>query len=305
MHSMKEQSTSSLLLPKFWLLWLAFSLIYPMTRLPLAIQHTIGQAFGFLLYHLGTRRRHIANVNLSLCFPELDASERKALLKEHYGLYGVCLMETFSAWWAKPSLFKNKVTYEGLEHLTKALEQGKGVLLLNGHFTTLEIGGRLLAQKIPFHMVYRAHKNPLIEKTMSSSRERWIGKAIDRRDIRQTLRSLKANHPVWFGPDQDYGKKHSVFVPFMGVMAATVTGTSRIAKLSGAPVVPYLARRTGNHGYHVIVFPPLEGFPGDDLEQDAIRINQWFEEQIRKEPADYLWTHRRFKTPPPGGKRPY
>jgi KDO2-lipid IV(A) lauroyltransferase len=302
---MSQPSTTSFLLPKYWLLWLAFALIYPITRLPLSIQFTVGRTFGFLLYHLGPARRHIANVNLTLCFPELDTNERKTLLKKHYALYGVCLVESFSAWWASSSLFTDNVTYEGLEHLTSALEQGKGVLLLNGHFTTLEIGGRLLGQKIPFHMIYRAHKNPLFEKIMTSGRERWIGKTIDRRDIRQTLRSLKSNHAVWYGPDQDYGKKHSVFVPFMGVMAATVTGTSRIAKLSGAPVVPYVVRRTTNYGYHVTVFPQIKDFPSDDLEHDATRINQWFEQQIRQEPEDYLWTHRRFKTPPPGGKRPY
>lgn len=302
---MKEQSKSSLLLPKFWLLWLAFALIYPITRLPLSIQHPIGRVLGFLLYYLGPRRRHIANVNLSLCFPELDADARKTLLKKHFGLLGISVIEMFSTWWAKPAIFDGKVTFEGIEHLTSALEQGKGVLVLGGHFTTLEIGGRLMAQKIPVDTIYRAHKNPLMEKVMTRGRERWMGKTIDRRNIKQILRSLRSNHLVWYGPDQDYGKKYSVFVPFMGVMAATVTGTSKLARISGSPVIASLVRRTDNYGYHIKLFPPLEGFPSDDLEQDATRINQWFEQQIRQEPADYLWTHRRFKTPPPGGKRPY
>jgi KDO2-lipid IV(A) lauroyltransferase len=295
----------SLLMPRFWLLWVGLALLFPVTQMPLSIQHHIGKIVGFLLYHLGPRRRHIAQVNLTLCFPELDAGERLALLKKHFGLYGVGLVETLSAWWSRPSLFEGKVSYDGLEHLTSALENGKGVLLLGGHFTTLELGGRLLRQKIPFDMMYRPHKNPLVERIMSNGRKRWKGSVIDRRDVRQILRSLKSNHPVWYGPDQDYGKKHSVFVPFMGVMAATVTGTSRLASLSGAPVIPYVVRRTPGYGYHVRVYPPLQDFPGNDPEHDATRINQWFEQQIRQEPADYLWTHRRFKTPPPGGERPY
>jgi KDO2-lipid IV(A) lauroyltransferase len=260
---------------------------------------------GFVLYHLGKKRRHIASVNLSLCFPDLAEEQRQALLRKHYGLYGTSLLESFSAWWSRPGLFEGRVTYEGLEHLRSALEKGHGALLVNGHFTTLEIGQRLLGQKIPFDMMYRPHKNPLFEHVMSRGRERWNGKVIDRRDVRNILRSLKSNHPIWYGPDQDYGRKHSVFVPFMGVMAATVTGTSRLAKLSGAAVVPYVARRTGDHGYHITVYPEFRDFPSDDLERDATRINQWFEQQIRQVPEDYLWTHRRFKTPPPGGTRPY
>ena len=292
-------------MPRYWLLWLLFACIYPLTRLPISLQLRVGGFVGTLLYIAGKKRRHIATVNLSLCFPELDEAERRQLLKQHYRLHGMGLMETFMAWWSRPSLFQGKVNYEGLEHLTGALKKGKGVLLLGGHFTTLELGGRLLRQEIPFDMMYRPHKNPLFERIRSNGRTRWNGSVIDRRDVRQILRSLKANHPVWYGPDQDYGQKHSVFVPFMGVMAATVTGTARLAKLSHAPVVPYLVRRTGQGGYHVKVFPALEGFPCGDPAEDAITINQWYEQQIRQEPADYLWTHRRFKTPPPGGKRPY
>ena len=272
------------------------------------MQHRIGRLVGICLYHLGRKRRHIAAVNLSLCFPELDEVQRKLLLKQHYRFHGMGLIETFMAWWSRPSLFQNRVSYEGLEHLTEALKKGKGVLLLSGHFTTLEISGPLVSMKmqpVQFDMIYRAHKNPLFDHIMAKGRERWNGKVIDRRDIRGILRSLKSNHMVWYGPDQDYGSKHSVFVPFMGVMAATVTGTARLAKLSNAPVIPYLARRTGNGGYHVKVFPALENFPCGDPEQDAIRINQWFDQQIHQEPADYIWTHRRFKTPPPGGSRPY
>jgi KDO2-lipid IV(A) lauroyltransferase len=154
-------------------------------------------------------------------------------------------------------------------------------------------------------MMYRPHKNPLFERIMSNGRERWNGKIIERRDIRQILRSLKSNRAVWYGPDQDYGRKHSVFVPFMGVQTATVTATSRLARLSGAAVVPYVIRRTDTGDYHVVVFPELENFPSDDLEQDARRINEWLEQQIRLQPENYFWTHRRFKTRPAGEDRPY
>ncbi|MCW8964082.1 MAG: LpxL/LpxP family Kdo(2)-lipid IV(A) lauroyl/palmitoleoyl acyltransferase [Gammaproteobacteria bacterium] len=291
--------------PRFWPLWVLFGFLYLITRLPLAVQQKIGRVTGWFFYHLGPRRRHIATVNIQLCFPELSEGQQQALIKQHYELFGLSLIETFAVWWSDPDLFTGRVTYEGLENLSGALKKGNGVLLLSGHFTTLEMARPLLGEKIPFDMVYRPHKNPLYEHIMSNGRQRWKGKSIDRRNVREMLRRLKSNHAVWYGPDQDYGRKHSVFVPFMGVMAATVTGTSRLAKISGAPVVPYVIRRTENNGYHVRVFPELTDFPTDDAEQDATRINQWFEEQIRQQPEDYLWTHRRFKTPPAGQDRPY
>jgi len=282
-----------------------FSLIYLVTRLPLPLQHRIGRLLGFCLYWLGPRRRHIASVNIGLCLPELSALQRKNLLKRHFSQYGISLVETFTAWWASPATLQGRVEYEGLENLQQALENGKGVLLLGSHFTTLEIGVRLLNLKIPFDMLYRTHTNLLFDAVMSKGRERWGRKVIDRRDIRGLLSSLKNNHALWYGPDQDYGRKHSVFVPFMGVTAATVTGTSRLTKISGAVVVPYFVERLAGSRYRIVVHSVLEHFPGDDIAADAEKINQLIETQIRKSPADYLWTHRRFKTRPNGEKRPY
>jgi len=291
--------------PKFWPLWLVFGLLFAITRLPLPLQHAAGRTLGFFLYWLGPRRRHIAEVNIRLCLPELSDAKRHTLLKIHFGRYGISLIESFTAWWARPAILEGRVEYEGLENLHEALKQGKGVLLLGSHFTTLEIGVRLLGQVIPVHNMYRRHKNPLFESIMSRGRERWVGTAIDRRDVRCVLRSLRDNHPVWYGPDQDYGRKHSVFVPFMGNLAATVTGTSRIARISGSPVVPYFVERMQRSRYRVVIHPPLDNFPTDNIEADAERINRIIETQIRKVPADYLWTHRRFKTRPEGEARPY
>ncbi len=301
---MPDAASNHLYAPKHWPLWCLFALIYPVTLLPLSWQRPFGKALGFLLFHLGPHRRHIADVNLKLCFPELTDNERLKLLRDHFSLYGMSLIESFSAWWMPRSRFHPHASYEGLEHLDEALSQKNGVLLLSGHFTTLEIGLRLLGKKQPFHIMYRRHKNPLFEETMSGGREAHVGKTIDRKDVRGILSSLKAGNAVWYGPDQDYGRKHSVFASFMGIPAATVTGTQRWARVSGAAVVPYFVERT-NKGYHVKVLPALSNFPTDDAEQDATRINQIFEQQIRLHPENYLWTHRRFKTRPKGEARPY
>lgn len=293
------------LAPRYWPLWSAFALLYPVTRLPLAVQQKIGSVLGMLLYRLAAKRRHFAAVNIELCFPELSENERTELLARHFRHHGIYLVETFTAWWANTNLFNGKVIYEGLEHLDAALAEGNGVLLLGSHFSTLEIGIRLIGERKSFDIMYRPHRNPLFESVMCRGRMRCGGKMIDRRNVRLLLDSLRNNNAVWYGPDQDYGRKHSVFVPFMGNIAATVTGTSRISRISGAPVVPYFVDRLDGSQYHVRILPKLEKFPTGDPELDATTINRLIEHEIRKRPESYLWTHRRFKTRPQGVDRPY
>ncbi len=302
---MQKQDHHHFYMPEYWLLWLLLGLLYPVTRLPLSMQRWIGRRLGSVLYLFGHNRRHIAAVNLRLCFPKLPASRQHTLLKQHFALYGVSIIECFATWWSKPKIINQHIKYTGLENFDQAMTEKRGILLLSGHFTTLEIGSRLLGQKIPFSGMYRKHKNPLFEYIMSEGRKRWInGKAYDRRDVRGILKSLKAGNAIWYGPDQDYGRKHSIFVPFMGVNAATVTGTSRWARLTNSIVLPYFVERTQS-GYHVRVLPRLENFPTSDQRADAIRINQVIEKQIRVSPENYLWTHRRFKTRPAGEPHPY
>ena len=210
------------------------------------------------------------------------------------------------SWWATEKQLQKLVSIDGLQHLQDALQGGKGVILLSAHFTTLEIGGRLLALHAPFHVMYRKHKNPVIEQVMRKARIRNFEKAIPRKDLRTLLQSLKQNLPVWYAPDQDYGAKHSIFAPFFGIPAASITATSRIARMSGAAIVPFFQTRLpDNKGYRLTLYPALQDFPGEDIEQDTRRINQLIETAIREQPAQYLWVHRRFKTRPPGEAKFY
>lgn len=300
-----NSSLLPLLAPRYWLLWLVLAMLYVITRLPLPAQKWFGRLLGTVLFYLGPYRRHIAAVNIRLCFPELSPGEQQSLLRRHYKFFGMSLIESFASWWCHPDVFEKYTRFEGLENYEHALQKGKGVIVLTGHFTTIEPGMPLMRREITCDVIYRPHKNALFDRIMSKGRQRYGGMAIERRNIKAMIRSLKSNRGIWYAPDQDYGPKHSIFAPFMGIPAATITGTSRLAKLSGAPVVPYVIWRTDNDGYHVKVFPALENFPSDDIEQDTRRINEWLETQIRMQPENYLWTHRRFKTRPEGEERPY
>ncbi len=281
--------------------WLAAGLLWCITRLPYAWQLAIGRGLGRLIRGLARDRRSIALTNLSLCFPELSVRERHRLLDAHFASLGIALVETALGWWGTDRRLGKLVMLTGLEHLQAVLQQGRGAILLSAHFTTLEIGGRLLSLYTPFHVLYRSHKNPVIETLQRRSRRRRFEKAIPRDDLRAMLASLKQNRPVWYAPDQDYGINNSLFVPFFGIPAATLTATSRLARVSGAPVVPFFQRRLpGARGYELTLLPALEDFPGEDIEQDTRRVMNLIETRIRQQPEQYLWVHRRFKTRPPG-----
>jgi KDO2-lipid IV(A) lauroyltransferase len=286
--------------------WLAAGLLWCITRLPYAWQLVVGRFLGHVISRLARDRRRIALTNLTLCFPDLPERERQRLLDAHCASLGIALVETALSWWGSDRRLGKLATLTGLEHLRAALQQGRGAILLSAHFTTLEIGGRLLSLHAPFHVLYRSHKNPVIETLQRRARQRRFEKAIPRDDLRGMLTSLKQNRPVWYAPDQDFGRAHSVFVPFFGIPAATLTATSRLARVSGAPVVPFFQRRLpGARGYELTLLPALEGFPGEDVEQDTRRIMTLIEERIRQQPDEYLWVHRRFKTRPPGAAPVY
>jgi KDO2-lipid IV(A) lauroyltransferase len=286
---------------RYAMTWLAAGLLWCITRLPYAWQLAIGRNLGHLIGRLARDRRSIALTNITLCFPELSESKRYRLLDAHFASLGIALVETALGWWGSDRRLGTLATLTGLEHLQAALQQGRGAILLSAHFTTLEIGGRLLSLHAPFHVLYRSHKNPAIEILQRRSRRRRFEKAIPRDDLRGLLASLKQNRPVWYAPDQDFGRANSLFVPFFGIPAATLTATSRLARMSGAPVVPFFQRRLpGARGYELTLLPALEDFPGEDVEQDTRRIMNLIETRIRQQPEQYLWAHRRFKTRPPG-----
>ena len=294
--------------PRFWLLWSGLGVLWLVVQLPYKVQLRIGQVLGALMYRVAGDRRRIAARNLELCFPEKSAAERKQLLKDNFASTGIAFFEmAMSWWWSKPRLAK-LAHVEGLEHLKQAQLEGKGVILMAFHFTTLEIGAALLGQKHTIDGMYREHKNPLFDFIQRRGRERHNvdSLAVERDDVRGMLKLLRSGRAIWYAPDQDYGAKQSIFVPLFGVQAATVTATSKFARLGKAQVVPFTQQRLADgSGYKLVIHPPLSDFPGESDEADCLRINQWVERAVSECPDQYLWAHRRFKTRPPGEPKLY
>ncbi|MFN2332475.1 MAG: LpxL/LpxP family Kdo(2)-lipid IV(A) lauroyl/palmitoleoyl acyltransferase [Halomonas sp.] len=287
--------------PRYWPVWIGIAGMYVAAWLPWRLKLWVGKRVGLAAWRFARRRRHITETNIRLCFPERDDAQQARLVRETFIANGIGIMETATGWCRDPEHLRHRVTFRGREHMDRLRAEGKGSLILGIHFSTLDLGGALHSLFFPADAVYRPHNNPLFDRFIDRSRRHSFGQTIDRYDLRGVVRRVKAGHGVWYSPDQDFGREASVFAPFFGIPAATVKMTSRIARMTGAPVIPFMFHRNpDNRTYTLEYLPPLENFPsGDDL-ADASQVNAVIEAAIRKHPEQYLWLHRRFKTRPEG-----
>jgi len=294
--------------PRFWGLWLGLAVLWLVVQLPYKVLLRLGRLLGALMYRVAGERRRIAARNLELCFPELSHDQRQRLLEENFASTGIAFLEMAMSWWWPRARLARLAHIEGLEHLQAAQRDGQGAILMAVHFTTLEIGAALLGQAHTIDGMYREHDNLLFDYIQRRGRERHNldALAVEREDVRGMLKLLRGGRAIWYAPDQDYGTKQSLFVPLFGIAAATVTATSKFARLGRARVIPFTQRRLEDgSGYRLVIHPPLVDFPGESEEADCLRINQWIEQVLRACPEQYLWAHRRFKSRPPGAPKLY
>jgi KDO2-lipid IV(A) lauroyltransferase len=292
--------------PRYWSMWLFFALLRLAAFLPYRTQLTLGRKLGRLSRGLSAKRRRIVRTNLALCFPDLDAREREKLDHLSFENLGISIFELAMCWWWSEERLRPLVEIRGQENVQACLDRGQGVILLSGHFSSLEIGGRLLALFMPFAAMYRTQKNRLFDSLLYSKRQGYLEDVISRKNTRRMIKGIKNLTPTWYAPDQNFANERNVFAPFFGVPTATITASSRLAKSSGAAMVPfYPERKADNSGYILWLLPAMQDFPsGDDL-ADATAINATIEQFARKRPEQYMWVHQRFKTRPPGEPRLY
>jgi len=282
------------------------SLVWLLHLLPYRLQIALGPMLGRLFMLFNPYRRLIVNTNLALCFPELDDRERQQLSKRVFKSLGFSMVEEANSIWASGRFFDNRGHVQGLEHIKAAQQQGKGVLLLSGHFCSVDFAGRVLLRQQPACFTYQELRNPLSNHILTNARKKFAHCIIHRHDIRGFIKALKAGKVVWYAPDQSQARKNSVFAPFFGIPANTLTATTRLAKITGAAVLPFeIKRLPGARGYALTIQPALENFPGESETADASRFNTLLEAQVRENPEQYLWLHRRFKKRPEGEQKLY
>lgn len=304
MASAQPTSAPPPLSPRQWPTWIGIAAMALAARLPWPWQRAIGRGIGTLLRALLRERREVAARNLALCFPELDPAARARLLRAHFDALGIGLFEFARAWWGSVAPMRRGLVVEGLEHLEAARAGGRGVIVVSGHFSTLEMCGRLMCDHAPLAGMYRPHAQPAMEWAVRRGRARYAAAMFPKQDVRGAVRHLKKGGLLWYAPDQDPSRGDAVYVPFFGQPAHSLTSTHSLARLSGAAVVLYQHRRREDGGYTLTLWPALDHFPSDDPVADTARVIAGIETMARAAPDQYLWIHRRFKRQPDGSS-PY
>lgn len=292
--------------PQAWPTWLLVGFAWLIAHLPVRAIFALGSGIGRAMNKLNTRRKRITQQNLRACFPDKSDAEIDALTREVLINVSIGGLELMMPWLNPKRSLHHRFEISGLSHLNAAVAEGRGVILIGAHFAVMDVISAPLAQCGPIDVMYRYNKNPVWEWLQVSGRARYFDGVIERKDTRQVLKRLRKGRVIWYAPDQDYGAKHSVFAPFFGIQAATITATSRFANLNQSPVLMLIQRRDRARGTWSIEFSPImENFPSGDDVSDATLMNQMIEDEVRKDPSQYLWLHKRFKTRPPGEDKFY
>lgn len=278
-------------------------LLWLIHGLPLGVLAAIGRSLGLLLYAMAGSRRRVARRNLQLCLPELSDKEREALLRQHFQWLTRSILERAVIWYAPAERLKRLIHIEG--DVGFAERHPGAVMWLTPHFVALDVAGAAttLFQKRWIGTIYQRQSNPVFDAAMRQGRTRHGGgEAFARSETALPLvRAIKRGAGFMNLPDMDFGSRDAAFVPFFGVNAATLLAPARMAaslKMTVQPVVGEIL--PGGQGYRIRYLEPWTDFPTGDELADTRRINAWIETEIRRNPAQYLWVHRRFKTRPPG-----
>lgn len=285
--------------------WLGVFVLWVVHFLPMRWIGAIGSGLGWLLYQFG--RGHVTRVNLALCFPELGERERHDLGLRHFRMLGRNAVELSIMVWGSERQLLDLIEVEGIEHLRGAAQGGRPVIVLAPHFIGLNMGGIRVAHEYPgTASIYSRQKNKVLDRIFLKARTRFGAPHLVSRQegLRSVIRVIRSGKPFYFLPDMDFGMRDAIFSPFFGVPTATITALPRLARLTGAAVVPVVTRQVGD-GYVVRFFPAWENYPTGDLDADVRRMNAFIEDRVREMPEQYFWAHKRFKTRPPGEANPY
>lgn len=292
--------------PRYWLSWLVVGFSWLLAKIPGAVQRSLSKGLARLMVKVDSSRTKTIRRNIELCFPDLSPQKQLELAEKNLASTILLLFDLLELIWGSPTGIEERGELRGEEHLRKALDSGKPLIILAGHFNGFVLGFARLARLLPYQVVYRRMDNPVLEAQLyQRGTRKYPITTIHRKEITHMLNQLKNKGVVVIVPDQDFGKKRSVFIPFFGIPAATITAIPQYAQIANANVMTMNTYRKEDGRYRVEMEPVLENFPsGDDL-ADTQRWSGWLENSIRQQPEDYFWLHKRFKTRPEGEAKIY
>ncbi len=276
--------------------------------LPLRWAHLLGAAFGEVVYLAHARTRKTVDVNLRLCFPELDAAGRRRLAHQTMCETGKALFELGAIWgWSAERVRHLFVATEGEALLAEASARGRGVLIAAPHLGSWEMTSHY-AQLHGYQLtaLFRPPRQQALGPLVRERRQRFGARLVptDAGGIKALLRALQRGECVGILPDQDAGQE-GVLAPFFGSPAATMALFARLARRSGATLLIAYAERLAGGRYRLHLRRLPESVADADPVRAATALNTAIESCVRECPAQYQWTYRRFKTRPEGAPPRY
>lgn len=273
--------------------------------LPYGLVARFGSGAGSLLHRLPSSRKRVVMTNLRLCFPGRTENEYTDLARDHFRHVIRSYVERGIQWYGSARALSRLVQIEsGIDLLDK---DAPPTLFMGFHFVGIEAGCMLYSMSYPIAALYMHMSSQRLEKVAKEQRGRFGAQMISRSSsARRIVKLLRSGTPVMLAADMDHGVENSVFVPFFGIAACTLTSVSRLAKLGGARVVPFITEVLPDYrGYKLTIFEPMKGFPSDNETDDARSMNAFLESQVLRFPEQYYWVHRRFKSRPDGAAGVY
>lgn len=280
---------------------LVLGLMWLLHWLPLPVLGRLGELVGSLLYRLIGSRRHITLTNLRLCMPQLTEQEREDIAKRHFQVYARSVLERGILWWSSEARLRKLIQVDPAVPL-QTIAQGPTILMCP-HFVSLDVAGVAVMLESSLCSIYTQQRNEVFDQALRKGRSRFRPVKLFAREegVKPIIRAMRDGLPFFMLPDMDFGAKDAEFVPFFGVPAATLTATARLAAATNAKVIPVIATILPNYqGWRVEFHPPWDNYPGDDMVAATRFLNSYIETQILRAPAEYFWTHKRFKTRPEG-----
>jgi Kdo2-lipid IVA lauroyltransferase/acyltransferase len=288
--------------PRYWPTWFVLLLSFVLAFLPGRLRAGLGDGVGWLLYRIDSRTGRIARKNLSLCFPRLTGEERHRLLQEHFRIAAHILLGYGQLLVRSPRHLRKQFDIQGLENIAQAVAGDNNIILLSPHFLAIEYAGQCLSHEHAMISMVRLHSNPLMDWIVTRFRTRYGGEIYSHEaSLLPLVKATRRGKWFIYFPDEDKGAENSVFTPFCGIPKATMPLLGRLVESCRATVIPTLAFYSpGQRRFSIEFLEPLQDFPSGDIRQDALRMNRLIEAMVNRDPAQYLWTAKIFRTRPPG-----
>ncbi len=288
----------SFLLPKYWLNWLGIAALSSYQLFPAVFRHWLAQKLGKLYYQKNHKRRHIAEVNVKLCFPQWPEAKQQQFVLEHFIAAVEIMLDMPLLWWAGKKRLQNKIAVQNIEPLLKLHQKGENLILLTCHNLALEYGAIGLNFHLPIVGLVNPFRNPLVDWLISRARTRFnIKLAVKDEGIRAIVKAVKAGQVFYYLPDEDKGRERTIAVNFFGQRKETLPVLAKMARIARARVIPCYSWYDANKQKYIVqCLDELIFTHPQDEAKSTLQMNQTLEKLIMLQPQQYMWTYRLFDT---------